>query len=86
MPTMPFDEILMDHLQDPESIAIFLNDAIQSGNAEEIIQAIQIVMEAHDDSMNWNELSLYVPKILTQLHKYGLSLEFRPSSVAAQTH
>jgi hypothetical protein len=86
MPTIAFDEILKDHLQDAESVAIFLNDAIESGSTEEIAQAMEKVMMVHGDKLDWDVLSLYVPKILTQLRKYGLSLEFRPSTVAVHPH
>ncbi len=86
MPTISFDEILKDHLQDPERVAIFLNDAVESGNSEEIAQAIEKVMMVHGDSATWSMLSLYVPKILSQLEKYGLSLAFRPSSAALHSH
>ena len=85
MPTISHDEILRDLLQDPESVAIFLNDAVESGNAEEIAQAMEKVTMVHGDKLDWDVLSLYVPKILTQLQKYGLSLEFRPS-VATHSH
>jgi len=81
MPTISHDEILKDLLQDSESVAIFLNDAVESGSAEEIAQAMEKVMMVHGDKLDWDLLSLYVPKILTQLRKYGLSLEFRPSSI-----
>ena len=83
MPTISFDEILKDHLQDAESVAIFLNDALESGNADEIAQAMEKVMMVHGDAMEWDMLSMYVPKILTQLKRYGLSLEFRPDVVGA---
>ncbi len=83
MPTISFDEILKDHLQDAESVAIFLNDALESGNADEIAQAMEKVMMVHGDAMEWDMLSMYVPKILTQLKRYGLSLEFRPAVVGA---
>ena len=86
MPTFSFDELLKEHLQDPESVAIFLNDAIESGSPEEITQAMEYVMDVHGDKLDWDVLSLYVPKILTQLRKYGLSLEFRPSTVAVHPH
>ena len=86
MPTISHDDILKDLLQEPESVAIFLNDALESGNAEEIALAMEKVMMVHGDNATWDMLSLYVPKILTQLEKYGLSLSFRPSSVAVHTH
>jgi uncharacterized protein YuzE len=52
MPTFSHDDLLREHLQDIDSIAIWLKDAYESRNAEEIAQASEKVMEIHGDRLN----------------------------------
>jgi uncharacterized protein YuzE len=51
MPIIPFDDLLREHLQDLDSLAIWLKDAYENRNVEEIAQATEKVMEIHGDRL-----------------------------------
>lgn len=78
MPTESWDDYLMEELRNPEIASGFLSDAFETGTSEEIVHAINRVLEANG-AKNGSEIS----EELIALRKLGLHFNITSSATLA---
>ena len=69
--TDSFDEFLFEELRDPEIATGYLRDAFENGTSEEILNAVNDVLKANNDSIT---KGMPLGDVMLSLGKYGIRL------------
>jgi hypothetical protein len=78
MPTESWDGYLMEELRDPEIASGFLSEAFETGTPEEIVHAIERVLEANGAKNGYD-----LPQELIALRNLGLHFNITSASALA---